>query len=58
MKYLKLKHNASTYQSNIRAEDGVQQDGRWSALYDEILVPCGFILILLLILLSVMLIRN
>jgi hypothetical protein len=33
MEYHKLEENASIYQSNIRAEDGIQQNSRWNALY-------------------------
>jgi hypothetical protein len=52
MKYRKLEENASIYQSNMRAEDGLQQKGGWNALYEEVLIPFGFILALLLLVLS------
>jgi hypothetical protein len=57
MKYRKLETNASTYPSNIRAEDGIQQNIRWNALYEGILVPLGFILTLVLVVFLVLLIR-
>jgi hypothetical protein len=57
MKYNNLENNIATYQSNIRAEDGIRQNSRWSALYDGIVVPFGFILALFFVVFIVMLIR-
>jgi hypothetical protein len=57
MKYHKLEDIASTYQPNIRAEDGTQQRDRWSGLYEGVLVPFGFLFALFLAFLIVMLIR-
>jgi hypothetical protein len=57
MKYQQLENNISMYQSNIRAEDRVQQNDRWKTLYEEVLVPIGFIFALLLVVLLIMLIR-
>jgi hypothetical protein len=57
MKYHKSGDNVSTYQSHFRAEDGIQQNSRWRALYEGILVPFGFILALVLVVFVVMLIR-
>ena len=57
MKYHKLEDIASTYQPNIRAEDGMQQRDRWNGLYEGVLVPLGFLFALFLVLLIVMLIR-
>ena len=57
MKYQKLEDIASTYQPNIRAEDGIQQRDRWSGLYEAVLVPFGFLFALFLVFLIVMLIR-
>ena len=57
MKYHKPGDNVSTYQSHIRAEDGIQQNSRWSALYEGILVPFGLILALVSVVFVVMLIR-
>jgi hypothetical protein len=57
MKYHKLQDIASTYQPNIRAEDGIQQRDRWSGLYEGVLVPFGFLFALFLAFLIVMLIR-
>jgi hypothetical protein len=58
MEYHKLEENASIYQSNIRAEDGIPQNSRWNALYEGVLIPCGFILVLLLVVLIVVLTRS
>jgi hypothetical protein len=58
MEYHKLEENASIYQLNIRAEDGIQQNSRWNALYEAVLIPCGFILVLLLVVLIVVLTRS
>ena len=57
MKYEKLEDIASTYQPDIRAEDGIQQSDRWSGLYQGVLVPFGFLFALFLVFLIVMLIR-
>ena len=57
MKYQKLEDITSTYQPNIRAEDGIQQRDRWSGLYEGVLVPFGFLFALFLVFLIVMLIR-
>lgn len=57
MKYHKLEDIVSTYQPNIRAEDGMQQRDRWSGLYEGVLVPFGFLFALFLVFLIVMLIR-
>jgi len=58
MEYHKLEENASIYQSNIRAEDGIQRNSIWNALYEGVLIPCGFILVLLLVVLIVVLTRS
>ena len=52
-----MKNKLSTYQSNIRAEDGIQQNSRWNALCEGILIPFGFILALVVVILLVRLIR-
>ncbi|HEY4045725.1 MAG TPA: hypothetical protein VGM27_02570 [Acidobacteriaceae bacterium] len=54
----KLEENASIYQPNIRAEDGLPQKGGWNALYEEVLIPCGFVFALLLILVIAILVRS
>jgi hypothetical protein len=58
MEYHKLEENASIYQSNIRAEDGMQQNSGRNALYEGVLIPCGSIIALLSALLIVVLIRS
>ena len=58
MKYHKLEGDSSLYQSNIRAEDGIQDNSRWNTLYEGVLIPCGFLFAFLLALLIVVLIRG
>jgi hypothetical protein len=58
MKYHKLEDDASLYQSTIRAEDGLQQKGQWNAFCEGVLIPCGFIVALLLAVLIIILIRS
>ena len=53
----KMENKFSTYQSNIRAEDGIQQNSQWNALCEGVLIPFGFILALVVVILFVMLIR-
>ena len=57
MKSQQLENNISMYQSNIRAEDRVQQRSRWQALFEEVLTPIGFIFALFLVVVLIMLIR-
>jgi hypothetical protein len=57
MTYHKLEDDASIYQANIRAEDGLQQNGRWKALCEAVVIPLGFIVAFILALLLVILIR-
>jgi hypothetical protein len=57
MKYHTLEDEASLYQSNIRAEDGLQENGQWNALCEGILIPFGFIVAFLAVVLIIMLIR-
>jgi hypothetical protein len=57
MKYHELTESASPYQSNIRAEDGLQKNGRWISFYEGVLIPCGVILALILVLFVGMSIR-
>jgi hypothetical protein len=55
MKYHTLEDEVSLYQSNIRAEDGLQQNGQWNALCEGILIPFGFIVAFLVVVLIIML---
>jgi hypothetical protein len=49
MNHRKLIDNAWTYNVNIRAEDGPQPPRGWRALLDNLLIPVGFILALVLL---------
>ena len=49
MNHRKLIDNAWTYNVNIRAEDGPQPPRGWRALLDNLLIPVGFILALILL---------
>src|SRR3981189_360516 len=49
MNHRKLIDDAWTYNVNIRAEDGPQPSRGWRALLDNLLIPVGFILALLLL---------
>jgi hypothetical protein len=57
MKYHELTESASPYQSNIRAEDGLQKNGGWNSFYEGVLIPCGVVLALILVLFVGMSIR-
>jgi hypothetical protein len=57
MKYHTLEDDTSFYQSNIRAEDGLQQNGQWNALCEGVLIPFGFIIAFLLAVLIIILLR-
>jgi hypothetical protein len=46
MNYYEVNQSASPYQSNIRAEDGLQKNGRWISLYEGVLIPCGVVVAL------------
>jgi hypothetical protein len=49
MNHRKLIDNAWTYNVNIRAEDGPQPPREWRAVLDNLLIPVGFILALILL---------
>jgi hypothetical protein len=49
MNHRKLIDDAWTYNANIRAEDGPQPPRGWRALLDNLLIPVGFILALILL---------
>jgi hypothetical protein len=48
MNHRKLINDAWTYNANIRAEDGLQPPRGWRSLLDNLLIPVGFILVLVL----------
>lgn len=57
MNVQQLKDDPLLDPSDIRAEDGLRQKSRWDSLYEGILVPCGFVLVLLFFALAGMLIN-
>jgi hypothetical protein len=57
MNFHPLKNDPLLDSSNIRAEDGLIQNSQWNALYEGILIPCGFALVLLFFVLAGMLIN-
>jgi hypothetical protein len=58
MELTKFKYDNSIYQSNVRAEDGLQQTSRWNAFYEGVLIPVGSVLAVFLAVLGVMLISD
>jgi hypothetical protein len=57
MKYHTPDDVATRYQSILRAEDGLQQNARWNALCEGVLIPIGFIVVILLVIFIIILIR-
>lgn len=58
MELSKLEYDNSIYQSNVRAEDGLQPTSRWNALYEGVLIPVGSVFAVFLAVLGVMLISH
>jgi hypothetical protein len=58
MELTKFQYDNSIYQSNVRAEDGLQQTSRWNALYEGVLIPVGSVFAVFLAVLGVMLISR
>jgi hypothetical protein len=58
MKYTQFMDNASIYQPNARAEDGLEQGSPWSALCEYVLIPIGTVVAFFLILLCMMLLNH
>jgi hypothetical protein len=58
MEYTELKNDASIYQSNARAEDGMQQRSRWSALCEGVIIPIGSLFTVFLAMLGIMLLTR
>jgi hypothetical protein len=58
MEYSKSKDDASIYQSNFRAEDGMQQRSRWNALCEGVLIPLGSLFTIFLAMLGMMLLNK
>ncbi len=57
MEFARFKFDNSALQSNIRAEDGLQQANNWNAFCEGVLLPLGSLFAVSLVVLCVMLIR-
>jgi hypothetical protein len=58
MNYTESEQIAPTYQSNIRAEDGLLPRGRWDTLCEGVLIPIGSLLAVFLFMLGAMLVLS
>jgi hypothetical protein len=58
MEYTESNNNASIYQSNVRAEDGMQPRSRWSALCEGVIIPLGSLFTVFLAMLGIMLLTR
>jgi hypothetical protein len=58
MQYSELMNDATTYQSNVRAEDGMQPRSRWNALYEGVFIPLGSLFAVVLAILCMMLLNK
>jgi hypothetical protein len=57
MEYTQQNDQVSIYQSNFRAEDG-PTSGRWSGLYEGVVVPLASLFAVFLVMLGAMIITN
>jgi hypothetical protein len=58
MEYSELENNDSIYQSNARAEDGMQPRSRWNALCEGVIIPIGSLFTVFLAMLGIMLLTR
>jgi hypothetical protein len=58
MEYTESNNNTSIYQSNVRAEDGMQPRSRWSALCEGVIIPLGSLFTVFLAMLGIMLLTR
>jgi len=58
MELIRFRHDNSVYQSNVRAEDGLQQPNRWTSLCEGVLIPLGSLFAVFLVMLGMMLIAD
>ncbi|WP_263365108.1 hypothetical protein [Edaphobacter bradus] len=56
MNYSKFENDVSIYQSNIRAEDGLQKRSSWNSFCEGVLIPVGSLFAVFLAMLGLMLI--
>ncbi len=57
MEYTQHNDEVSIYQSNFRAEDGLPE-GRWSALYEGVVVPLGSLFAVFLFMVAAMMLTH
>jgi hypothetical protein len=57
MEYTQQNDEVSIYQSNFRAEDGLPE-GRWSALYEGVVVPLGSLFAVFLFMVAAMVLTH
>jgi hypothetical protein len=55
MEYIESTNDVSIYQSNVRAEDGMQPRSHWNALCEGVLIPIGSLFTAFLAMLGMML---
>jgi hypothetical protein len=58
MEYSEINNDGSIYQSNARAEDGMEQRSQWNALFEGVIIPIGSLFTVFLAMLGVMLINK
>jgi hypothetical protein len=58
MEYSELNNEVSIYQSNVRAEDGMQQRSRWNILCEGVIIPLGSVFTVFLAMLCMMLLNK
>jgi hypothetical protein len=58
MEYSELNNDVSIYQSNVRAEDGMQQRSRWNVLCEGVIIPLGSVFTVFLAMLCMMLLNK
>ena len=58
MEFTKLINDSSINQPNARAEDGMQQPGRWNSLCEGVIIPLGSLFAVFLVMMGVMLIAD
>jgi hypothetical protein len=58
MEYSEMNNDGSIYQSNVRAEDGIEQRSQWNALCEGVIIPIGSLFTVFLAMLGMMLINK
>jgi hypothetical protein len=58
MELPKSTNDDSINQPNVRAEDGMQQPGRWNSLCEGVIIPLGSLFAVFLVMMGVMLIAD